>query len=342
MWDIENSGASDTIIAVIDNGVEYTNQDLDANMWNGSAGCKSDTNSTIPGGCPYHGWDYKNNDSNPETDLETVSAFYHGTLVSSIIASETNNARGIAGVSRYGHNKIMALKFDLYVDSEIKAINFAKNNGAKVINASFVGTGESIAEKEAIDSFPGIFVAASGNAGKDVGVTPYYPCSYTSSNIICVGSSDQDDSLSSFSNYNAAGVDIAAPGDNIAGLVRGSVYAYAYGTSFSAPYVAGVAGVLYSQNPSASISTVRNTLLRSSDHKASLSGKIACGRRLNANAALANMQSSTIPTENCSNPVYRFWSSAYRHHFFTMSDGEKNKVNNNYDDSIWKYEGIGY
>jgi hypothetical protein len=41
-------------------------------------------------------------------------------------------------------------------------------------------------------------------------------------------------------------------------------------------------------------------------------------------------------------PVYRFWSEKYKHHFYTISEGEKQTVIDNYDDDIWKYEGISW
>ena len=51
----------------------------------------------------------------------------------------------------------------------------------------------------------------------------------------------------------------------------------------------------------------------------------------------------TVPTtESGSTIVYRFWSAQYQSHFFTASEEEKNLVINNYDDHVWKYEGIAY
>jgi subtilisin family serine protease len=338
MWDTENSGASDTIIAVLDDGADYSDSDMAANMWDGSASCKSNTGATISGGCPYHGWDYDDNDNDP---------FYqdHGGFIASVIASVTDNSDGIAGLSRFNHNKVMAVRFGLDVASEIKGINFAKNNGAKIINASFTGDYFSQSEKDAIDAFSGIVVAASGNGGADeigddVGIAPQYPCSYTSSNLICVGSSDQNDALSDFSNYSASSVDIVAPGENIIGLYDGTYYV-GNGTSFATPYVAGTAGVLWSQDPSASTSTIKNTLLRSSDHKPGLSGKIACGRRLNADTALVNMQNSTVPEEICRSPLYRFANLTNGAYLYTLSESEKSYIIISLS-SIWRYEGLKF
>lgn len=212
-WDLESSSQPDVIIAVLDTGVNYNHSDLSSNMWNG-ASCKDHNNNIISGGCPYYGWDYLNNDNNPIDDNG------HGTHVAGIIGQVANNSTGGIGISYYNNLKIMVLKIgnaDGSIDSvsEIYAINFAKYNGAKVINASFGSNTYSTSEKSAIDSFPGLFVAAAGNDGLNNDSTPTYPCNYTSSNIICVAATDQNDNLASFSNYGTTSVDLGAPGVNI-------------------------------------------------------------------------------------------------------------------------------
>jgi hypothetical protein len=87
---------------------------------------------------------------------------------------------------------------------------------------------------------------------------------------------------------------------------------------------------------------MRSMLIQSSDHFISLTKNVACSRRLNANKALSAALSNTIPTEACITPVYRFWSSKNQGHFYTTNENEKNIVINNYDDFVWKYEGIAF
>lgn len=41
-------------------------------------------------------------------------------------------------------------------------------------------------------------------------------------------------------------------------------------------------------------------------------------------------------------PVYRFWSDTKKHHFYTQSAQERDQVISNYDDNVWRYEGIAY
>ncbi|MDX9913042.1 MAG: S8 family serine peptidase [Candidatus Moranbacteria bacterium] len=344
-WDIESDVATPTIVAVIDNGFQYNHPDLINNMWDGTV-CVDDLGIPIPGGCPNHGWEYAvyYNDNDPYlNDPLLDEEAWHGTFIAGLIAGENNNSEGISGLSRYNHIKVMALKFDLSVFAELEAINFAKNNGAKVINASFIGTNLSLSEKNLIESFNGIFVAAAGNNSNDNDTNPRYPCSYTSTNIICVASSSQNDTLSSFSSYGSVSVDIMAPGENMVGTCEEYCIGGA-GTSFAAPLVAGTAAMLYSHRPTASTTAIRETLLKSSDHFTAYADSISCGRRLNTRTSLQSIINNTIPTETCVQklPVYRFWSDQNQGHFYTTNEDEKNNVINNYDDYIWRYEGVAF
>jgi len=207
-WAINEGTNSSIIVAVIDSGVAYNHPDLIANMWDGASCVKED--GTPLGGC-NHGYDYEDGDKTP---LPTTSS--HGTHIAGTIAAAIDNGKGIIGVAPKA--KIMAIKFGGDIASEIKAINFAIQNGAKVINASFVGADFSQLEYDAINSFKnagGIFVAAAGNDATNNESTHNYPSDYNLSNIISVAATDQKDALASFSNYGATSVDVGAPGTNI-------------------------------------------------------------------------------------------------------------------------------
>lgn len=207
-WAINEGTNSSTIVAIIDTGVAYNHPDLSDNMWDGT-NCK-DENGGVLGGC-QHGYDYEDGDKIP---LPTNSS--HGTHVAGTIAAIKNNSKGIIGVAPQA--KIMALKSSLTTDNIILAIDFAKQNGAKVINASWGGPSNDALLKEAIDNFPGLFVAAAGNEGTDNDSSHLYPCDFTSVNILCVAAIDQADLLASFSDFGITSVDIAAPGVNIFSL----------------------------------------------------------------------------------------------------------------------------
>lgn len=204
-----STGTSEVIVAVIDDGVAIDHPDLVDSMWNG-ASCK-DENGGALGSC-LGGYDFDDLDKNPSPNYQDS----HGTHVAGTVAATQNNSKGISGVGP--RIKIMALKTN-YSDAEtIKAIDFAIQNGAKVINASYGGISYNPLEKEAIDRFGaagGIFVAASGNDDQDNEIIHHYPSDYTSSNIISVAATNQNDGLAYFSDYGTTSVDVGAPGMSV-------------------------------------------------------------------------------------------------------------------------------
>ena len=217
------------IVAVIDSGVNYLHSDLIQSMWDGS-GCVDDL-GTYLGGC-IHGYDYEDDDKDP------MPYIAHGTHVAGTIGATMNNGIGILGVSPKA--RIMALKTDLTTASVIKAINFATKNGAKVINASWGGGEEDMLLKEAISTYPGIFVAAAGNYSTDHIEYPFYPCDYDLNNIVCVAATDQRDSLAYFSDYGITQVDLGAPGENIYSTIIGYIPVEKYSENFESTSVISI------------------------------------------------------------------------------------------------------
>lgn len=228
-WEI-SEGTFDVIVAVIDNGVAYNHPDLLVNMWDGES-CK-DENGGALGNCNY-GYDFQDNDKTP---LPVVDS--HGTHIAGTIAAVKNNSTGIIGVAP--NAKIMALKTNYTTSQIVKSINFANQNGARVINASWgdVYEGEyshyylDALLYNAIRDFNGLFVAAAGNDTRDHDSGDsgdiMYPAGFRAAsslgdgldNIIVVAATNQNDVLSSFSDYGELSVDVAAPGENIYSTVN--------------------------------------------------------------------------------------------------------------------------
>jgi thermitase len=225
---------SKTIVGVIDTGIDYTHEDLAANMWSGP-------NST-------HGYNFINNNTDPNDKNG------HGTHVAGIIGAVGNNGEGVVGVN-WGV-PIMALQvFDSDghfsgSDNVVRAIDFAIANKAKIINASWNGPNFSQALKEAINRAEAaglLIVAAAGNDdGSDNDVVPTYPASYANPNIIAVLSIDQNGHLASRSNFGKTSVQIGAPGESIDSSVPGNQYKMKSGTSMAAAFVSGAAALVWS------------------------------------------------------------------------------------------------
>ena len=219
-WDI-GTGTGSVIIAIVDTGVNYNHEDLNGKV--------------------IKGWDYQG-DSNPMDDNG------HGTHVAGIASASTNNGVGVAGVA--WNCKILAVKVldgggnGNDVNCSL-GIRYAANNGARVINMSFGGPNYSSTLNDACSyaySKGCLLVAAAGNDGTSV---KFYPAAYDS--VLSVGATNDSDTRATFSNYGDW-VDVSAPGDNILSTYN-NAYAYGSGTSQSAPFVSGLAGLLYSLYP---------------------------------------------------------------------------------------------
>jgi len=213
-WGRNITDCSSVVVAVVDSGVNYNQEDLAANMW-------------VAPGFPKHGSDFVDNDLDP-MDLNG-----HGTHVAGIIGAVGNNGLGTTGVCWTA--SIMAVRvLDATGSGDdvtiMKGVNFAVANGAKVINMSLGGGGFSQVLSDAITTAQNsgvVVVVAAGNGdaigiGVNNDVTPTYPCNFTQSNLICVAALDPNFALASFSNFGATSVDVGAPGTNILSTFAGT------------------------------------------------------------------------------------------------------------------------
>ena len=248
-----------TVVAVIDTGVDYTHKDLADNIWVNEGeipgnGIDDDGNGYVD---DVYGVDFVDGDSDP------MDEHGHGTHVAGIIAMTPGNGGGV-GVA-YGA-KIMCVRAGQangsFASSDIaKAIKYAADNGADVINMSFGGTGRSYLVESALqDAFPScVLVAAAGNDGlptTDAKSAGYllneniYPAGYKY--VLGVMATDNNKSLAYFSNWDFkegqnCEYEMAAPGVNIYSTLPGNRYACWSGTSMAAPNVAAAAAILRSK-----------------------------------------------------------------------------------------------
>ncbi len=219
-WGINLSGYTPTsietpVIAVIDTGIDATHPDLKDKLW------INPFPESLEGVC---GYDTGDNDNSPMDNIG------HGTHVAGLIAA-ADDSYGIKGVT---DARIMSLKItqgsgtDIEASAIVKALEYvktAKELGVNIcaVNCSLGGgvdSGGAIATAVDVLGKAGILtVFAAGNDGVDVGssFTTQHSMPYclNSPYIITVGSVNEQDERSGFSNYGASYVDVFAPGSNI-------------------------------------------------------------------------------------------------------------------------------
>ena len=269
-WNIY-SGSSETVVAVLDTGVDYNHRDLRDNIWindaelNGAEGVDDDENGYVD---DIHGYNFVYNNGDPKDD------YGHGTYCTGIIAAKGNNGLDITGIS--WNTRIMALKFmgvfgEGSASDAALAIYYAVQNGADIISNSWSSPDESMLLKDAVDyaySQGVIIVASAGNDGSD---SPQYPACYD--NVISVAATDSDDKKWTYSNYGDS-VDIAAPGVDVLSLsAAGTLFGVSNngttttlsGTSTACPHVAGACALLLSVNPLMTYDHIYSVLTRTAD-----------------------------------------------------------------------------
>jgi subtilisin family serine protease len=261
-WNI-NTGRNDVIIAVCDGGVDYTHPDLDP----------GDRSRVIAG------YDSGDNDNDPMDDLpNNIEGSYagHGTNVAGVIGAITNNGNQVAGVM--WNCKIMPVKMvgtgrleitypfgsynwdfstTAFPSDVADAIDYAVNNGAHVINLSYGFADMGWPINEVILRVPLLYdaisnayannvvtVVAMGNEFED-GNPTNYPAAFAHE-VIGVGATNLYSQRAGFSNTGLH-INVSAPGIGIWTTERAGNTDNPSGTSFSAPIVSGVAGLIISQ-----------------------------------------------------------------------------------------------
>ncbi len=287
-WKI-TEGSNKVIVAVIDTGIDSNHPDLKDNLWH------------KPGTDEY-GYDFVFGKKNPP-DVNG-----HGSHIAGIIGATEKAGHGVVGVSP--HVSIMALRYFAdentstdTVANTVKAVDYAIQNGARIINYSSEGKGFNVAEYRALERAgkKGILVVvAAGNSGEnnDTVDSPTYPASYDLPNILAVAATNIHNELLPISNYGATKVAVAAPGESIFSTIPHSRYGYNTGTSQATAFVSGVAALLLSENPSLTPADLKRIIMASVDKSANLKGKVASGGRLNAYKAVLMAQETLKHSSN--------------------------------------------
>lgn len=269
VWENYTTGNADVIVSVVDGGIDYTHEDLSANMWineaelNGSQGVDDDGNGYVD---DIRGFNFV-------ISSGKINAHEHGTHVAGTIGAVNNNGIGVAGVAGGDFKndvpgvRLMSCQIFDGDDSGngAAAIKYGADNGAVISQNSWgypEGTATPLSDRMAIDYFTkyagidengnqvgpmkgGIVIFAAGNENREEG----YPASYEGA--LAVAALAQDYKRAYYSNYGAW-VDVAAPGGDynkgalILSTVPGNQYGSMQGTSMACPHVSGVAALVVS------------------------------------------------------------------------------------------------
>jgi subtilisin family serine protease len=244
-WGV-TQGDPSIVIAVIDSGVELSHEDLSMdNVWTnpleaaGQAGVDDDNNGHID---DIHGWDWVEMDNSP------IDLFGHGTHVAGVLAAQRNNALGITGMGadlRIMPLRVLDARGSGAVSNLIDALDYARGQGAQIVNLSLVLRFDSQPLRDAINRLYAddtLIVAATGNYGNQV----YWPAAYTET--LAVAAVDREDRRASFSNAGPQ-TDIAAPGVDVISTYKENSYYNQSGTSMAVPHVSALAALLWSLRP---------------------------------------------------------------------------------------------
>jgi len=298
-WELE-TGNTNVVVAIEDQGVDYDHVDLEGNMWINSGetpnnGVDDDNNGYVD---DYYGYNF-GDDQGPITPGE------HGTHVGGTVAAETNNGTGVAGIAGGSGNNdgVRLMSVEVFGSNGqggfAEGFTYAADMGAHVSQNSWGGGGESQSINDAIDYFiangggagtpmdGGVVIFAAGNDDVSSGASTW-PAQYESA--IAVASTDHNDVKSYFSNYGSW-VDIAAPGSDILSCKPNDSYQTMSGTSMACPHVSGVAALIVSKFAgNITPSEVRSRLIDYTDNiddeNSSYVGQLGSGR-LNAYASLS-------------------------------------------------------
>ena len=250
-------------IAVLDTGVDRNHADLAANIWKNTGerpgdGIDNDRNGYVD---DVYGWNFAHGNNN------TLDRNGHGTHVAGIVGALRNGfgSTGIAYGAKIMPVSVMDASGYGRTSRVAQGIRYAVDNGADIINLSFLGSYSSDIYSALNYAYSkNVFVAvAAGNNGAR---TPSHPARHSNRlpNVVSVGAHTSGNVRSSISNRvgDSQAVQVDAPGQRIYGTLPGNRYGYYTGTSMATPHAAGVAALALSANPRLSAAQLRNYLVQ--------------------------------------------------------------------------------
>ncbi|QIA65093.1 S8 family serine peptidase [Vibrio astriarenae] len=223
-WEV-TTGSSSVLVGVCDTGFDVEHPDLKDNLRIDLAYNAEDDNTNI------------------------FDADGHGTGSAGTLGALGNNGIGVAGAN--WNVDIIPVRIAIsdenssaYISTMAKCIEYAADNGARIVNLSYGGIQYATIDAAAkyLRARNGLLFMSAGNDGQEFASYPDYE------SFVGVAATDQNDEKASFSNWGTF-VDITAPGVSIATTYPDNRYVYYSGTSFSSPLTAGIAALMVAANP---------------------------------------------------------------------------------------------
>jgi len=326
VWDITTGGTApngdDIVVAVFDDGFESIHRDLINNVWTNEGeipdnGIDDDNNGFVD---DYVGWNFtQDNDDHPPR--------VHGTAVAGIIGASGNNGilgSGVnwdvklmltSGGSRAGFPISIIIEAYEYMYDQRRLYNSTNGEqGAYVVASNFSGGAGGLFPED----FPawcevydllgqeGILnITSAPNDDLNVEIEGDLPALCPTEHLILVTNTDRQDNKVQFAGFGPQTIDVGAPGEGIATTgINGELNPNFTGASASAPFVAGIAGILYSvlceeafeqsiREPESINRLIRNIILSSVVSSPTLEGITTTGGRVDALLAIEELRNTS-------------------------------------------------
>ncbi len=277
-------------IAILDNAVDWYHQDLLETVW--------------------YGYDFANNDNDPTPDILSAT---HGTHVTGISSAEINNGMGLSGISpdTVYFAKVGLANGSLSNTAITNAILTIVNRPLiRAYNMSFGAFAPTSSIESAIQQAWNAGKLPIAAAGNDDTQSPTYPANYQ--NVLAVSAVGVNSNgflvPTWYTNYGNW-IDISAPGGDVNtpfaiwSSIPGNAYAPKEGTSMAAPYVTGVAGLIFAINPFLTAQQARDILIQQSVDYGSTGFDIFYGHGIvNAYESIFAACSLLTPTASAASP----------------------------------------